>query len=194
MGLGPCSTGSPATRCRPAWPGSGPPRSPAWVSSTTSPATTPPRTPPSTSTPPPSTEPTASPWSWCGHSTATSAGPARRHVERHCARAAGARRGGDISASMERATSEVKRRGELLWEPSPDPVERATMTRYMGWLAAERGRSFDGYGALWEWSVTELEEFWASIWDFFEVEASASYSDVLPERVMPGARWFEGAE
>ena len=68
------------------------------------------------------------------------------------------------------------------------------MTRYMRWLTAERGRPFDDYGALWEWSVTELEDFWASIWDFFEVQASAPYSKVLPERVMPGARWFGGAE
>jgi acetoacetyl-CoA synthetase len=85
-------------------------------------------------------------------------------------------------------------RSELLWEPSPERVERATMTRYMRWLAAERGRSFANYGALWEWSVTELEEFWASIWDFFEVEASAPYTEVLEERVMPGAKWFPGAE
>src|SRR5919204_437056 len=93
---------------------------------------------------------------------------------------------------MERTTA--KRRGELLWEPSPERVERATMTRYRRWLAAERRRSFDDYQALWEWSVTELEEFWASIWDFFEVRASTPYSQVLPERMMPGARWFAGAE
>jgi acetoacetyl-CoA synthetase len=68
------------------------------------------------------------------------------------------------------------------------------MTRYMRWLEAERGRSFGDYQALWEWSVSELEEFWASIWDFFEVDASAPYSQVLPDRVMPGARWFGGAE
>ncbi len=68
------------------------------------------------------------------------------------------------------------------------------MTRYMRWLAAERGRSFDGYAALWEWSVTELEEFWGSIWDFFEVQASAPCARVLGERRMPGASWFSGAE
>ena len=84
-------------------------------------------------------------------------------------------------------------RGELLWEPSPDAIERATMTRYMRWLAAERDRSFDSYEPLWEWSVAELEEFWRSIWDFFEVEAARPYSEILPERVMPGAKWFEGA-
>jgi acetoacetyl-CoA synthetase len=86
------------------------------------------------------------------------------------------------------------RRGELLWEPSAESIERATMTRYMRWLETERARSFGDYQALWQWSVAELEEFWASIWDFFEVEAEAPYSTVLPERAMPGARWFEGAE
>jgi acetoacetyl-CoA synthetase len=93
-----------------------------------------------------------------------------------------------------RPAANAKQRGELLWEPSPQSVERATMTRYMRWLAAERGRTFGDYQALWEWSVAGLEEFWASIWDFFEVEASAPYSEVLRERAMPGARWFEGAE
>src|SRR5919204_3872754 len=92
---------------------------------------------------------------------------------------------------MERATA--KRRGKLLWEPSPERVERATMTRYRRWLAAERGRSFHDYQALWEWSVTELEEFWASIWDFFEVQGATPYSEVLAERKMPGAEWFRGA-
>ncbi|HKH15726.1 MAG TPA: acetoacetate--CoA ligase [Solirubrobacterales bacterium] len=86
------------------------------------------------------------------------------------------------------------RRGELLWEPSAGIVERATMTRYMRWLADERGLAFDDYESLWEWSATEIEGFWASVWDFFEVEASAPSSEVLPDRTMPGATWFPGAQ
>ncbi len=84
--------------------------------------------------------------------------------------------------------------GELLWTPSAESVERRNMTRYMRWLGSERGLSFDGYAPLWEWSVTELEDFWASIWDFFEVSSPTPHSAVLAERKMPGARWFEGAE
>jgi acetoacetyl-CoA synthetase len=95
---------------------------------------------------------------------------------------------------MERTAADSRPRGELLWEPSPESVERATMTRYMRWLEAEGGRAFGDYAELWEWSVTELEEFWSSIWDFFEVRASKPYSEVLTERTMPGARWFTGAE
>ena len=40
----------------------------------------------------------------------------------------------------------------------------------------------------------ELEEFWASIWEFCGVRASKPYERVLGSREMPGARWFAGAE
>jgi acetoacetyl-CoA synthetase len=89
----------------------------------------------------------------------------------------------------------VARRGEKLWEPSAESVERATMTRYMRWLESERGLAFGGdYHPLWRWSVEDLEGFWSSIWEFFEVEAARPYERVLSSREMPGARWFEGAE
>ncbi|MGH2955641.1 MAG: acetoacetate--CoA ligase [Solirubrobacterales bacterium] len=83
---------------------------------------------------------------------------------------------------------------EKLWEPSPETVERSQMTAYMRWLATERGVEANDYASLWGWSVSELEDFWASIWAYFQVESSGDYGQVLPERVMPGARWFEGAE
>ena len=49
------------------------------------------------------------------------------------------------------------------------------MTRYMRWLESERDLRFDGYPPLWEWSVTELEDFWSSIWDYFDVRSSRPY-------------------
>ncbi|MDQ4041533.1 MAG: acetoacetate--CoA ligase, partial [Actinomycetota bacterium] len=84
-------------------------------------------------------------------------------------------------------------RGELLWSPSEERIEGATLTRYTRWLAQTRGLSFDGYGELWEWSVGDLEAFWASIWEFCEVRAAAPYERVLGSREMPGAEWFPGA-
>jgi len=67
------------------------------------------------------------------------------------------------------------------------------MTRYMRWLAAERRLEFDDYEALWRWSATEIEDFWASIWDFFEVQAADPYSEVLRDHHMPGTDWFPDA-
>jgi acetoacetyl-CoA synthetase len=81
-----------------------------------------------------------------------------------------------------------------LWEPSPEDRERAELTRFMGWLGERHGRRFSDYGELWRWSVEELEQFWAGIWEFFGVRASRPYGQVLDARRMPGARWFHEAE
>jgi acetoacetyl-CoA synthetase len=81
-----------------------------------------------------------------------------------------------------------------LWEPSPESVEATEMTRFMRWAGERRGRPFGGYEELWRWSVEELEDFWAALWEFMDVSASKPYQQVLAAREMPGARWFEGAE
>jgi acetoacetyl-CoA synthetase len=85
---------------------------------------------------------------------------------------------------------------KLLWEPSAEQVERATITRYQRWLEREKGLSFDGYAELWQWSVDEIDAFWASVVEFFEIrfeEGWSSSSEVLGDRSMPGAEWFPGS-
>jgi acetoacetyl-CoA synthetase len=96
-------------------------------------------------------------------------------------------------AEVERA-SKGPARGEKLWRPSAEAIERSQLTRYRRWLEAERGVDADDYAELWKWSVDQLEDFWASIWDYFEVISSTPRPEVLTERTMPGARWFDGAE
>src|SRR5258705_3239269 len=75
-----------------------------------------------------------------------------------------------------------------LWTPSLESIESSELTRYM------RSRGFATYDELWRWSVTELEAFWASLWEWFEIRASRPYTQVLGRREMPGAEWFPGAE
>ena len=81
-----------------------------------------------------------------------------------------------------------------LWEPSPEHVAGAEMTRFMAWAGERRGRAFADYAELWQWSVGEVEDFWAAIWEFCGVRASKPYERVLGSHEMPGAAWFEGAE
>jgi acetoacetyl-CoA synthetase len=83
--------------------------------------------------------------------------------------------------------------GDVLWTPPPDARERYVVGRYLGWLERERGLSFAGYDDLWRWSVSDLEGFWSSVWEFFEVRSHAPYERVLGSREMPGAEWFPGA-
>jgi acetoacetyl-CoA synthetase len=81
-----------------------------------------------------------------------------------------------------------------LWEPSEEQLERSEMARFMHWAGGRRGSPFAGYEELWRWSVSDLEDFWAAIWDFSRVRASRPYTRVLDSHHMPGARWFQGAE
>ena len=81
----------------------------------------------------------------------------------------------------------------ILWRPSPERIEQATITDYARWLERTRGVDLPDYESLWEWSVNDLEGFWASIWERFDVIASVPYERVLGSRAMPGAEWFSGA-
>lgn len=65
---------------------------------------------------------------------------------------------------------------------------------YQNWLRETRGLSFDTYDALWRWSVTDLDAFWQSIWDYAGLQSPTPHTAVLAERRMPGARWFPGAQ
>jgi acetoacetyl-CoA synthetase len=84
--------------------------------------------------------------------------------------------------------------GTFLWEPSEKMKQQANLTKYMQWLESEKRLHFDDSEKLWEWSVHSLEEFWASIWEYFHIKSSKLYKTVLAERKMPGAQWFSGAE
>jgi acetoacetyl-CoA synthetase len=106
---------------------------------------------------------------------------------------------GSKSDSMTKSLPKVEskatgvREGELLWTPGAAQVEDANLTRFAKWLRRERGLEFASYDAMWRWSVTELEDFWQAIWDYFGILASAPPTCVLRKRTMPGAEWFPGA-
>ena len=81
------------------------------------------------------------------------------------------------------------------WEPTSERQGNARISHYAQWLS-ERSEitAFSDYDSLWQWSVSSIEEFWESVWDYFEVESPSPYSSVLDGRRMPGAKWFSGAQ
>ena len=83
---------------------------------------------------------------------------------------------------------------QAMWKLSERELQSTEMARFMRWAGERHGRSFAGYEELWQWSVDELEEFWADIWEFCGVRASKSYERVLGSHEMPGTTWFAGAE
>ena len=74
------------------------------------------------------------------------------------------------------------------------PTTLPRITEYQHWLQASRGLRFDTYDELWRWSTTDLRAFWQSIWDWFDIESPTPHRTVLEAELMPGARWFPGAQ
>jgi acetoacetyl-CoA synthetase len=83
--------------------------------------------------------------------------------------------------------------GEVIRPVPVDAAATSVIGDYLRWLADERGLRFEGYEDLYAWSVSDLEAFWQSVWDFFEVRSHSPHTAVLADDTMPGARWFPGA-
>ena len=81
---------------------------------------------------------------------------------------------------------------KLLWTPSPERIERATLTRYQAWLEEKRGLRFEGYHDLWRWSVSDLEAFWGSLVEFVGRSVLRGGERVLGRRVDAGRRVVPG--
>lgn len=65
---------------------------------------------------------------------------------------------------------------------------------YRRWLKDQRGLSFSNYEEMRQWSVSDLDAFWQSIWDYFDLQSPTPHTAVLAQRKMPGAVWFPGAQ
>ena len=82
---------------------------------------------------------------------------------------------------------------EILWTPTSEHVAEATLTGYQQWLERCRDLRFADYQDLWQWSVDDLEAFWSSIVEFFDVRFEVGSECVLADASMPGARWCPGS-
>jgi acetoacetyl-CoA synthetase len=84
--------------------------------------------------------------------------------------------------------------GKLLWKPSAERIKNSNMFRFLTFVNGRHERNFSDYDDLYVWSVSNLTEFWADVWDFVGINSSRRYDEVLDnERKMPGAKWFSGA-
>ncbi len=85
------------------------------------------------------------------------------------------------------------RRGQVLWRPSADAWDRTRLGRYLQRMSVATSTPFDGYDDTWRWSVRDLEGFWSSVVEEFDVAFDTPATTVLEDERVFGARWFPGA-
>lgn len=81
----------------------------------------------------------------------------------------------------------------ILWSPSEQFISNSNLNDYQQWLQKKKRLSFSSYHELWKWSCTNIEDFWESLWEYFQIISHSEYDQVLSSQDMPGTRWFEGA-
>jgi acetoacetyl-CoA synthetase len=83
---------------------------------------------------------------------------------------------------------------KMLWKPSEESIRQTNMYRFMQFINSKYNQKTDDYISLYDWSVQNIPEFWAALWEFAQIIHSAPYEQVVDDLTkMPGARWFSGA-
>ncbi|HLO17961.1 MAG TPA: AMP-binding protein, partial [Anaerolineales bacterium] len=81
-----------------------------------------------------------------------------------------------------------------LWIPSEERKQSANITRFIQEINQQYELKLTSYADLYQWSIDNIPDFWAAMWDFAEIKASKRYDQVVDDLTkFPGAKWFPGA-
>lgn len=81
-----------------------------------------------------------------------------------------------------------------LWIPSEERKQQANITRFIDQVNARHGLKLGSYAELYRWSVDNIPDFWAAVWEFADIRSSRRYDQVVDDLTrFPGAKWFPGA-
>jgi len=82
---------------------------------------------------------------------------------------------------------------KLLWEPTQERIKNTNMYRFMNFINEKYSQNFTEYPSLYQWSVENIPDFWAAMWEFAGIKASKPYDQIIDDLgKMPGAKWFSG--
>lgn len=77
----------------------------------------------------------------------------------------------------------------VVWEPNNDAWETSAIGTFASrWQPDAVG----DYNKLWQWSVTEIDQFWLAVWNHFNVASDTPPTATRSTDAMPGTKWFEG--
>ena len=83
---------------------------------------------------------------------------------------------------------------EMLWQPSPERIADANLTRFAALVRERHGLNAGDYAALHRWSIEDRAAFWTAIWEYGAVIGDRGDGPALVDGDrMPGAQWFPAA-
>ena len=81
-----------------------------------------------------------------------------------------------------------------MWQPSKKSVSNSQMDQFRRYVNDHYNLTLSNYFDLYDWSITNVPDFWAAMWEFGDVIRSKPFDEVVDDATkMPGANWFLGA-
>ncbi|MHA1264452.1 MAG: acetoacetate--CoA ligase [Candidatus Helarchaeota archaeon] len=82
-----------------------------------------------------------------------------------------------------------------LWVPSKDWIQKAQVSRFIEFINTKYHLKIVNGKELYQWSVENIPEFWAAMWDFSGIVASQPYSTIVDDLTkFPGCKFFLNAK
>ena len=73
--------------------------------------------------------------------------------------------------------------------------ESSNLFEFESFISKKYNLNFSNYGELHQWSITNLENFWESIAEFYKIEFDQKYDFVLKKNIpFYKTEWFKNAE
>jgi acetoacetyl-CoA synthetase len=79
----------------------------------------------------------------------------------------------------------------ILWSPSGERIKSSQMFKFMENINEKYDLNLLGFSELHNWSIKNKNDFWLSVWDFFQVIGSKGIEPYIdPVNKMPGSKFF----
>lgn len=83
----------------------------------------------------------------------------------------------------------------VTWSPTEEQLRNCRMADFARWVEQRFTRELPDFRTLWDWSVTQTDEFWRGIQEYFDILGDGfADAPVLVDESMPFTDWFPGAE
>jgi acetoacetyl-CoA synthetase len=82
---------------------------------------------------------------------------------------------------------------DVTWVPSATDIALAGVIGFAESATRKSGYWAGSYPDLWQWPVARFDDFWDSVWTFFDLP-SQSPQRRTRDRTMPHVRWFDWAQ
>ena len=83
----------------------------------------------------------------------------------------------------------------MLWQPSQLQIDNSQISKFREVVNEKYNLNLADYQDLYDWSISNSEDFWESMWNFGHIISSESYTQICDDiHKMPGATWFSGVK